>query len=198
MDQFIQNNPIVFNYMLLPLAIVCARIFDVSIGTLRIIFVGRGLRYVAPVLGFFEVLIWLIAISQIMSNLTNWINYVAYATGFALGNFVGMAIEERMAMGLIAVRIITQKDATELIAAIGKNDFGVTSVPAQGINGDVHLIFSIVKRKNKEQILKLVWKFNPTAFVSIEDVRSAHEGIFPSSSERNYTDRLFNSSLKRK
>ena len=85
---FFDSN--LFIYVLLPLLIFMARICDVSIGTLRIIFVSKGKRNIAPVLGFFEVLIWITAISKIMENLDNYVNFVAYAAGFATGNFVGM------------------------------------------------------------------------------------------------------------
>ncbi|MBM3316827.1 MAG: hypothetical protein FJY75_03145, partial [Candidatus Eisenbacteria bacterium] len=89
-----------FQYGVLPLAIVVARVIDVSLGTVRVILLNRGMRYLAPLLGFFEVLIWLLAIGQIMQNLSNWACYLAYATGFALGNFTGLWIEGRLAMGL--------------------------------------------------------------------------------------------------
>jgi len=87
---------------LLPVLIFFARVLDVSIGTMRIVFLSRGMRLMAPVFGFFEVLIWLIAISRIMGNLTSWVNYVAYASGFAAGNYVGMYLENRLAMGLLS------------------------------------------------------------------------------------------------
>ncbi|HPA70469.1 MAG TPA: DUF5698 domain-containing protein, partial [Bacteroidales bacterium] len=92
-------NTEIVNYLLLPLFIFLARIFDVSLGTLRIIFVTKGMRIIAPLVGFFEVLIWLLAISRIMQDLDNWVSYIAYAGGFATGNFVGMYLEERLAIG---------------------------------------------------------------------------------------------------
>ena len=98
-----------YTYLLLPLLIFCARIIDVSIGTLRIIFVSKGKRNIAPLLGFFEVLVWILAISEIMQNLNNWVCYVAYAAGFAAGNYVGMIIEEKLAIGILIIRIIIIK-----------------------------------------------------------------------------------------
>ena len=85
--------------------IFLARICDVSIGTMRIIFVSKGKRNIAPILGFFEVLIWITAISKIMENLDNYVNFIAYAAGFATGNFVGMIIEEKLAMGILMIRV---------------------------------------------------------------------------------------------
>ncbi|HDR04414.1 MAG TPA: DUF2179 domain-containing protein [Candidatus Marinimicrobia bacterium] len=198
MSEFLNLNPQLISYVIIPLAIVFARICDVTVGTLRIIFVSRGMRYIAPFLGFVEVFVWLIAISQIMQNLTNWVNYFAYATGFALGNYVGMTIEERLAMGVVAIRIITQKDATNLIDAIREKNFGITSISATGASGNVRLLFSIVKRKDKEKILDLARHYNPGAFISIEDVRSVMEGIFPIGKGHSKTETILDQSLKRK
>jgi uncharacterized protein YebE (UPF0316 family) len=199
MTEFFSNHQILTSYVLLPIAIILARIIDVSIGTLRIILVSRGMKALAPLLGFFEVLIWLVAISQIIQNLSNWVNYVAYATGFALGNYIGMFIEERLAMGLVAIRIITQNDADDLIEEIQKMNIGTTSLAAKGMRGHVRLIFTIIKRKDQQIVLDLVRKFNPLAFVSVSDVRSVQEGYFPKSSEeKRIFRRLFNSSMNRK
>ena len=96
-----------FEWVLIPVLICLARIVDVSIGTLRIIFVSKGMRGIAPILGFFEVIIWLVAIGQIFQNLSNWVNYIAYGAGFAMGNFVGIYIEGKISLGYTLVRIIT-------------------------------------------------------------------------------------------
>src|SRR5512136_1275959 len=104
-----------FTYVVLPILIFCARICDVSLGTIRVIFVSRGYRYLAPVLGFFEISIWLLAIGQIMRNLNNWTAYLAYAAGFALGTFVGITLEERLSIGMVIVRVITKRDCSPLI-----------------------------------------------------------------------------------
>jgi uncharacterized protein YebE (UPF0316 family) len=124
-----------------PVFIFLARICDVTIGTMRIIFVSRGMKMVAPVLGFFEVFIWIIAVGQIFQNLTNPLNYFAYAAGFATGNFVGMLVEERLAMGLALIRIITQRDATNLIDYLRTAGYGVTVIDAQGKMGPGKVLF---------------------------------------------------------
>jgi len=99
----------------IPLLICLARITDVSIGTMRIIFVAKGLKYLAPILGFFEISIWLLAITQVMANLNSPLNFLAYALGFSLGNYLGMYIENRLAIGMVVIRIITKRDANQLI-----------------------------------------------------------------------------------
>ncbi|NCD10985.1 MAG: DUF2179 domain-containing protein [Epsilonproteobacteria bacterium] len=163
----------------IPLLICLARILDVSIGTLRIIFVSKGLRLWAPILGFFEVSIWLMAISKVMENLTNPINYIAYALGFSLGNYIGMYIENRLALGMVVIRIITKKDSHELVAALRSLRYSVTVADAEGNNGMVSVIFTVIKRSDIERVRSLIGKYNPLAVYSIEDVRHASDPSFP-------------------
>ncbi|MBN2425928.1 MAG: DUF2179 domain-containing protein [Calditrichaceae bacterium] len=175
----------VFNWVVLPLLIYFARIMDVSLGTMRIISLSRGLRKVAPVLGFFEILIWLMAIRQIFNHLNNPMCYIAYASGFATGIYTGMWIEHKLAMGLRVVRIITRYDSTSLIKSIREKGYGLTTIDGEGNTGAVKILFTIVKRKNVPDVISLVSRFNPNAFYTIEDVRGAKQGIFP---EKNKTD----------
>lgn len=168
-----------FKWIILPLLIFSARIIDVTLGTIRIIYISRGLKYAAPIFGFFEILIWLLAIGQLMQNLTNVLYYIAYAAGFATGNFVGIYIEERMAVGTVVIRIITQKDASELIQFLRSEGYGVTTVDASGMTGPVKVIFTTIRRKNLEETIQHIQRFNPKAFFSVEDVRFAQEGVFP-------------------
>ena len=167
-----------FTYVILPVLIFLARICDVSIGTMRIIFVSKGKKDIAPVLGFFEVLIWIIAISKIMQNLDNYINYVAYAAGFATGNFVGMIIEEKLAMGIQMIRIFTNEKGMELVRILNSNGYGATTVEAHGAKEQVNLVYSIVHRNELEKVLEIINDFNPRAFFTIEDVKAVNEGIF--------------------
>jgi uncharacterized protein YebE (UPF0316 family) len=184
-----------FSYVILPVLIFCARICDVSIGTMRIIFVSKGKKNIAPFLGFFEVLIWIIAVSKIMQNLDHYINYVAYAAGFATGNFVGMLIEERLAVGIQLIRVIISQKGSQLVHELSLNGFGATMVDAHGAREDVSLIYAIVPRNDLRKVLEIIHDFNPMAFYSIEDVRSTSEGIFPS--KRSDTVFLFSNVLRR-
>mgnify|MGYP005841179023 CR=1 FL=1 len=163
----------------LPLFIFLARIIDVSMGTVRVIFIARGMRLLAPLLGFFEVLIWLLAIGQIMQNLTNVISYLAYAGGFSLGTFAGIMIEHRLSLGVVLFRIITQRDAAELIDWLKAEHYGVTVVPAQGAKGPVKIIFTVIKRRDIAAVARRIEQLNPNSFYSIEDVRFVREGVFP-------------------
>jgi uncharacterized protein YebE (UPF0316 family) len=167
-----------FSYVLMPLLIFMARICDVSIGTIRIIFVSKGRRNLAPILGFFEVLIWITAISKIMQNLDNYINYIAYAAGFATGNFVGMIIEEKLAMGIMMIRVFAHEKGPELVQILNLNGYGATVVEASGARDNVHLIYTIVQRNELANVLNIITSFNPKSFYTIEDVKAVNEGIF--------------------
>ncbi|KQC12432.1 MAG: hypothetical protein APR63_11035 [Desulfuromonas sp. SDB] len=171
-----------FSLIILPLLIFTARICDVSIGTFRIILVGRGHKILAPLLGFFEVLVWLIAIQQIMQNLTNTIYYFAYAAGFAAGNYVGMLIEEKIALGILVIRIITNQSAEKLIEKLRQQDYGATSIDATGKTGPVNVLYTVIRRADLKKIITLINDYHPNAFYSVEDVKLVREGIFPAKS----------------
>ena len=117
-----------YAWVVLPLIIFIARIFDVTLGTIRIIFVARGKRNLAPVLGFFEVLIWIVVISQLVQNLESFTAYIGYAAGFAAGNYVGMWLEDKLALGTYILSLITAEDTAEMIARLSDAGFGVTRV----------------------------------------------------------------------
>ncbi|MHB9028091.1 MAG: DUF2179 domain-containing protein [Candidatus Latescibacterota bacterium] len=166
-----------FTYVILPILIFCSRIVDVSIGTMRVIFITKGYRLLAPICGFFEVLIWLIAVTQIMQNLSQPFYYIAYAGGFAAGNFVGMFIESRMALGVVLVRIITRNGASELVEYLKTQNYGVTAVDAEGLFGKVKILFTVTRRSEVKNVIAAIQRFNPQAFYTIEDVRFASEQV---------------------
>jgi uncharacterized protein YebE (UPF0316 family) len=167
-----------FGYVIMPILIFLARICDVSIGTMRIIFVSKGKRNIAPILGFFEVLIWITAISKIMENLDHYVNFIAYAAGFATGNFVGMIIEEKLAMGILMIRVFAHERGNELVQSLNSRGYGATVVEAHGARENIQLIYSIVKRNELANVLDVITELNPKAFYTIEDVKTVNEGIF--------------------
>jgi len=181
-DASFLNSPF-FNWVVLPFLIFMARVCDVSIGTVRILIIAKGRRYLAPLLGFIEILIWLLAVRQVVQNIANVACFFAFAGGFATGNFVGMWIEEKLAMGVQVVRIITKKEASQLIDALKASGYGVTILDAQGSTGPVNIIFMIIKRTDLPQVVALIQQYNPKAFYSVEDIRAVNEGVFPSSGQ---------------
>lgn len=163
----------IFVWVLMPLLIFIARVADVSLGTLRMASIAQGLRKRAAIFGFFEILIWIGAISYVLQNLTHFTNYLAYAGGYAAGNYIGLTIEEKLAAGLVKVTIITSKDATKLIDSLKARKFGITSVSAMGSRGNVRLVISIIPRKKYPQLQKIINEFHPKAFVEVQTIRQA-------------------------
>jgi len=178
-----------FSWVILPLLIFVSRIFDVSLGTIRIIFVSRRNKMLAPLLGFFEVLIWLVAISQIMKNLNNAACFIAYAAGFSAGTYIGIMLEEKLALGTLIVRIIVVKDECKLIERLSGEGFGVTSVDAKGVNGSVKLIYTVIKRKDLMRVEEIINRCNSKSFYSVEEARTVREGIFPSTNVKGALSR---------
>lgn len=172
------NDSAIFQWVVLPVLIFLARISDQTIGTVRLIFLSKGYKHLAPFLGFFEVIIWLITVSQIMQHLDNVLCYIAYGGGFAMGNYIGMSIEERLSIGNVMVRIIPKNNTQILIEKLRAQNYGVTSVAAEGSQGPVNIIFTIIKRKDIDHAESIINECNPTAFYTIEDIKSIKEGIF--------------------
>lgn len=158
----------VINWVILPLLIFIARMSDVTLGTLRNIFISRGFKKIVPIVGFFEVLIWLIAMKQVMSRADNFVCYFAWAGGFAMGTYVGMRIEERLALGMQVIRIITSEISEKLINALRDANHGITIVDAQGAIGPVKMIFSIVQRKYLKEVVEIIEKINQTLFIPLK------------------------------
>lgn len=180
-----------FNWILLPILIFISRLADVTLATLRHIFVSKGFKRIVPFLGFIEILIWLFAMRQVFTNLNNIACFIGWAGGFAMGTYCGMLIEERLALGMQMIRIVTQKNCTELIDALRSSHQGVTLVDAEGAMGPVKIVFTVVKRIDKEKIIQIIDKYHPDAFYSIEDVRSSSHGVYSREGELGFYRRLF-------
>lgn len=177
---------------IIPLFIFLARITDVSLGTIRIVMVSRGFKYRAAFLGFFEVLIWVLVVTELLKNLDNWINYLAYAGGFAAGTFVGLFIEDKLKVGTIILRIITQNKFEELSEALKNAGFTITSLDAKGGYGPVKIIFTVLKRKKWNEIVSIIEANDPAAFYSSEDVKYANSplDLIDLNEKRSATNRL--------
>ena len=158
------------------------RICDVSIGTLRSLYVVRGVRRVAVPLAFLESLIWIFAMSKIMGQITGGsaVNMFAYAGGFAVGTLVGITVERWIASGWILVRIITKEDA--LTPAIREHDFGVTAVHGEGRYGEQCILFIVTPRRRGRELLDLVRATDKHAFVTVDAVNTAMGGYLPAAS----------------
>jgi uncharacterized protein YebE (UPF0316 family) len=168
---------VIFGLIILPLLIFFARIADVSLQTLRIIFTSRDQIKIAPIVGFFEVFIWLLAIGQLFTNVTNILYYFSYAAGFAFGNYIGIFIDRKLSIGLLNLQLIVIKNPDNLLKALKIAGYGLTVLTAEGYNNI--LVQLIIKRKNVKDVLEIIEKNNPNAFISIQQVQSVKGGIFP-------------------
>ncbi len=170
MLEFLQANP-----WLLALAIFIARILDVSLGTVRTILVFRGKAYVAALIGFVEVLIWIVAASQVLSDLGAWYLAVAYAAGFAAGNIVGIWVESKMALGLELVRAVSQNLDVRLAARLRDAGYSVVHLDGMGDNASpVEIVFVVERRRRVGRLLRDIEAADPDAFCTISDVKRHH------------------------
>jgi uncharacterized protein YebE (UPF0316 family) len=168
-----------YSWIVIPLLIFSARIADVTLGTLRFIFISRGYRWLAPAMGFFEVIIWLVAIREVLVNLRNFVCVLAYGLGFATGNFIGLWLEEKLSIGMVLVRLILRNENNGLMDFLKEHNYGYTIADGEGTREKVKILFTIIKRKNLEQVLNAVSDHAPNTFYTIESIRSARKGIYP-------------------
>lgn len=159
------------------LFIFFARVIDVSMGTFRIILISRGYARIAPLIGFVEILVWITALGQVLNNLTGVSSYIFYAAGFATGNYVGMKLESVISIGYQSIRIITTEKITALPLTLREEGFGITTVAARGMKGEVQLIYTTAAKSKVKKILEIVEALEPKAFITIEDVRSIKSGF---------------------
>ncbi|MCC6181335.1 MAG: DUF2179 domain-containing protein [Bacteroidia bacterium] len=180
-----------FSWVVLPLLIFASRLADVTMATLRHIFISKGLKTIVPILGFFEVLVWLIAMRQVFNHLDNIACFIAWAAGFSAGTYLGMYLEERLAIGTQIIRIITSEDITAFTTALANHNQGMTIVDGQGAKGPVKLIFTIVKRVNKAEVIELIKIYIPNSFYTIEDVKGSERGIYTDIGNKPIMERVF-------
>src|SRR5690606_19379332 len=159
-------------WIVTPLLIFLARLLDVSLATIRHILIFRGMKKVVPVFAFIEVSIWLLAIAQVMQNVSNIACFLAFAAGFSAGTYVGMVIEERLALGFQLVRVIFPGDTADLRVSLKQEGYGVTTIDARGARGAVEILLIVSARRRLFKLLDLLAKLDPKPFFTVEDVRS--------------------------
>jgi len=175
-----------YTWVILPLLIFLARITDQTIGTLRLVFLSKGYKTIAPILGFFESLIWILIVREVITNISDPLCFVAYAAGFATGSYIGLIIEEKLSIGNVIARVILPNEDPALVDAFRQQNFGFTLIDGEGRNGKVKIIFVVLDRVNLPKFLDVLNNVNPHAFYSIEDVKQVKEGIFPKSQKRRF------------
>jgi uncharacterized protein YebE (UPF0316 family) len=164
------------NLVLACLAVFALRVVDVSLGTLRTVFIMQGRRWRATFTGFVEVTIWIFVVSQVVAAISNWVLMLAYAAGFAAGTWVGLWLEQRFAMGFVQLRIISRDQGEAIARKLWAGAFGATVVDGRGRDGRVNLIFSIVPRRYLNECMEIASRTDPHSFVAISDSRSLVRG----------------------
>ncbi len=154
--------------LLIPALIFIARIFDVSIGTVRMLMVISGHRLASAALGFAEVLIWVLAVGGAVKHLDNPIAVIAFAGGFATGTLVGMTIEQRLAIGYRVVRVINPKPGLDLAGSLRDQGYTATRIDGHDRDGPAEIVFIPVRRKSVPDLLEQIAAVNPDAFLSVE------------------------------
>ncbi|TGK36434.1 DUF2179 domain-containing protein [Leptospira gomenensis] len=170
------GNPL-FDYVLLPCFIFCSRVTDVSIGTIRVILLTREKKVLAASLGFLEVLLWVVVITQVIRNLNNVFCYLAYAGGFATGTFIGMILEEKLALGFSLLRIISPENGEAIADKLSDAGYRVTTMNGQGSRGPVKIVFTVLKRRRIQKAMEIVKSVEPDVFYSIENARSTNSNV---------------------
>ena len=166
------------NWVIMPILIFLARITDVRLGTIRVISIARGKKYLAPIIGFFEVTIWLVAIRQIMTSTSdNPIWLIAYAAGFAAGTFLGITLSEKLSITDLLVKVITKKSAKPLIKALKAKGYGVTDVETSSKKKTSHVILTIIRSADLNEITHIIKKHNPNAFFTVSDVKQVSKKV---------------------
>jgi uncharacterized protein YebE (UPF0316 family) len=160
------------------LGIFLLRVMDMSLDTIRVLFVVRGRKGLAWVLGFFQSAIYILAITSVLANLDNPLNIISYAAGFATGNVVGMLIEERLAIGHIQMTIVSSRRGAVIADHLRSHGFAVTVIPARGKDGAVDMINCSVLRKEVDNIETIVLESDGEAFITAEDIRPVRRGFW--------------------
>lgn len=161
----------------IPLVIFLSRIVDVSLGTFRTILVVRGEKYGAALISFFELSIWILAISGTLVYIRNPFALIAYSGGFAIGTIIGIYLENRAAIGKQAMRIINAESNLNVSNYLRKKEYAVTTVDAHGMKGDVELCFVVVPRKEMENLKNAVLQYAHNAFITTENLVETSGGI---------------------
>ena len=154
------------------------RVSDMTLDTLRVLFVMRSKKGMAWVFGFFQATIFVLAISSVLSNLDNPLNIIAYAAGFATGNVVGMLIEGKLAIGHIHMSIVSPRRGSAIAESLREEGYAVTEIPARGKDGMVTMLNCSVRRRKLLQAREIITGIDPDAFITAEDVQPVRRGFW--------------------
>lgn len=162
------------------IVIFCAKIVEVTISTIRLVYINKGEKVKGAILAFVEILIWLIVVSSVLTNIAaDPIKIFVYAAAFSLGNYIGVTIESKIAVGLASIQAVVNEDNGEEMAEILRNQgFGVTILDGKGKDDSKkNLLFIQLKRKRIPEAVKLIQQNNPEAYITVNDIKSMVGGF---------------------
>lgn len=166
--------------MLIYILIFVAKLVEVSLATLRVVLINRGEKVKGALIGFFEALIWLMVVSNVLSTITeDPVKVVVYCVAFALGNFMGVIIENWLAIGTACIQAVIscEEDKERVSNAMRSRGFGVTTMRGEGMEGPVDVVLIYLKRKCIEEAITVIKGFCPGAMITINDVRQLRNGF---------------------
>jgi uncharacterized protein YebE (UPF0316 family) len=159
-----------------PIIIFGLRIVDVTLATVRMLLIMRDRRLIVPFIGFFEAMIWVVAVGTAIQNLHSFWHILGYAAGFGAGNVVGLWIEGKLAMGLASIRIISRERGEDIAEALRDEGYGATEFPGYGREGKIAMIYTLVKRRQIRKVIEVVDRTDGSAFLSVEEPRTIRRG----------------------
>jgi uncharacterized protein YebE (UPF0316 family) len=162
------------------LAIFGLRVFNNAISTIRVVLITRDKRFWSAVLGFIEALTFAVVIANVVKDLSNVLNMLAYCGGYAIGGYVGMALDARFVTSYVVAIIITKTHGHEIALALRKIGFGVTEAQGEGRDGQVTVLRSVTARRDLRQLSEVVYQIQPDAFVSVVEAKHIQHGWLPS------------------
>ena len=160
------------------LFVFAMRVTDMSIDTLRMLFVMRGQRLLAGALGSVQAAVFILAVGAALRGPLNVWTVTGYAAGFGVGVILGMMVEERLAFGYVMVRVYSSTSGAEIARALRDAGHAVTDFVAHGRDGRLTVVNSVVARKGAPAVRAIIDGIDPQAFVTVDDVRRLRRGYF--------------------
>lgn len=181
-------------YAIIPLLIAFARVIDVSLGTLRIIMISKGVKVLPSLIGFVEVFIWIVVISKVIQNLDNIFSYLGYAAGFAVGTYIGMVLEEKISIGKVRIRVVTKKNLKTMIEDMRPTRYVFVNTHTDSSYGKIKIINAFIDRKYLENVIRRIKVRDPNAFYTVEELKMVKElDAPPELSKKYFFKNLFHS-----
>jgi len=160
------------------ITILLAKIIEVSLTTLRMVFVSKGEKRLASVIGFVEVTIWLKVASVVLVNINEHpAKMFVYALGFAIGNYIGLAIEDKLGLGYSQIQIITDIDNGEnLASSIRELGRAVIIVKGEGRDTEKAVLTTYVRRKDKDDLLGRI-DYDKIGVITVSETQKIYGGF---------------------